>query len=286
MLRLLPVLPRALACGLVVTILATGCGDSGHDTETAGTDPVDPGTGSTPALVSSQPPGSPTSGTQPPSTGPGGTVPATSPTSVPTGDPAVTCDAPEGSGSAGGVAGDIDGDSRADLVRHAVDPATGTAAVEVCPSTATGGFTFAGLGQGELLELADLTGDGVFDVVYGSTAALARSSQVITMRAGVPVVVATEEGSALVLTDGWPEGLAPDGPRMAWGCDEAGGLPALITLELHIATGAPDITGTWAAWRLDDAVARLVETSEVTGSAGEDPVTAMDALVESWAPAC
>ncbi len=156
----------------------------------------------------------------------------------------------------------------------------------VCPSTAAGGFSFAGLGQAELLSLTDVTGDGVSDVVYGSTTAMSSSNQVITMRSGTPVVVTDAEGSPLVLTDGWPEGLPPEGPRVAWGCDEAVGAPALITLELRAILGLPDITGTWTAWTIADAVASPVNTSEVTGSAGDDPIAAMDALVEAWTPAC
>lgn len=196
------------------------------------------------------------------------------------GDPAITCD--------GGVMlGDVDGDGVDDPVAQVTDPATGDSTLDVCPSTATGGFQLTNGGQSEL-NLADVDGDGSAEIFYGGNQAMSRTVQIARYLDGQLVVVNGPEGTPLVLTDGFPEGLPPDGPRYGYGCDDHASGRVLVTVELSETETAegPVISGTWRAFTLDGSTAAQVDSSEISSEGYDDLQTELGELVAKWTPLC
>lgn len=266
-----------LVTALLVTPFLAGCadGDGQVSSDTSATSTAD-GRATTAAPDTTAPPTSPPDTVVAPTTAP-------APPEPPTGDPDITCAA------AGSATGDVDGDGTEDRV--AVGTADdGTSTLEVCPSVVEGGFALAPGPQG-VLALADVDRDGADEILFGGTTAMARTVRVARWTDAGVVVVTTGDGAPLELTDGYPEGVPPDGPRLAYGCDEADGAAALITLELTATPAAdadtePVIQGTWTAWRLDAGVATPIDRSTIDSVGGDDLLASLDALAGQWAPPC
>jgi hypothetical protein len=282
---------RLRSAAILVVILLTGAcsSDDGGDVSSGGT--------STEASTTAAPASGPTTpDTTPAGTEPAGTEPATTPTtaSPTTGGPTstVTGDGPTSVGDPGitcegaPTPADVDGDGIDDaIIATAADD--GFPIVEVCPSGSVGGFVLQPTGEGEL-SFADIDGDGAAEILYGGTQAMSRTVGVARMVDGALMPVIRTDGVPITLVDGYPEGLPPDGPRLAFGCDDHDTGRVLVTLELNEIDrdGSPVIDGVWSAYELDGPVVQQVDTAPVTAEGYDDTQTMLDELVASWAPPC
>lgn len=119
--------------------------------------------------------------------------------------------------------GDVDGDGAADRVMHRF--VSGAAVLQVCLADGLAD-RLAGLGQGEVLQLVDIDGDGRVEIAYGATTANAAFARLAVWHDGglVPVTLSGSE-QVLELTRGGTGTF--DGDRWsaieAWGCTDLDG---------------------------------------------------------------
>jgi hypothetical protein len=200
-----------------LAIMAAACGGGGGDdvaSDTSSTADSPPAsTATTEAGATSTPPSSDDTVTAPSTIGDGTRPPA-------------GCD------EAGTITGDVDGDGQSDRVIHhmTADGAT----LEVCTWYFSG--SIPGIGQAEFAALADVDADGTEEIFFGSTTAGSRMVQIAHVdQEGNIVVLNTDDGTPLVLTDGYPDGRPPDGHRFAYGCVAASdGVPAhLVAMDIE-----------------------------------------------------
>lgn len=278
--RLLPV-----SAFVIAALALTACSsDDGGDVRSGGTATEAPATSAPatdPTAPATAPPGTESGsppGTDAPTTGaPGSTDTTTLTGSI--GDSSITCEGAP-------TPADIDGDDVDDAI-IATTSDDGFPVVEVCPSGTVGGFVLQQTGEGEL-SFADIDGDGTAEIFYGGTQAMSRTVGVARMVDGTLLPVIRADGVPITLIDGYPEGLPPDGPRLAFGCDDHDTGRVLVTLELNEVDrdGEPVIDGVWSAYELNGHVVEQVDTAAVTAEDYDDTQTMLDELVASWAPPC
>lgn len=202
----------------VATVACGGGGDDVSSDTTAGADET----------TTSEPSDPTTAATTPDTTGGG-------PSTIGDGT-----EPPHGCAEAGTINGDVDGDGQSDRVIHHMT-ADGPV-LEVCTWYFSGRID--GTGQAEFLQLTDVDGDGTDEILFGSTSATARMVQIAHVdREGNIVVLALDDGSPLVLVDGYPDGDPPDGHRFTYGCVAATDeVPAHLVMVEVTATNA-DVDG-------------------------------------------
>lgn len=130
------------------------------------------------------------------------------------------------------VEADADGDGRVDFVFHEwLGPpnAKGGAVLGVC--TADGRFDRRpGAGQAEVLEIADVEGDGRDEIFYGGTSASARIMSIAVFRGGALERVRARGGEVLLLLDGLGEGPSAG----AVGCEDRAGDKATELVQVRV----------------------------------------------------
>lgn len=208
----------------------------------------------------------------------------TPPTTEPV-TPPVSCDEGET------ISADADGDGAADTIVLVTDPSTYTSELRVCTTTAT--LTLDALGA-STLSAADADGDGAAEIFYGGTGATSQTVQVARVVDGSLVTV-TANGGPLMLTDGYPDGTPPDGPRHAFGCGGTvdGAAAHLIVLRvtpINASEYAFSLEAT--GYVLEGGTASVAGTQTVTSAAGtpggtpEDLIAYANEIVAEHAPAC
>jgi hypothetical protein len=211
--------------------------------------------------------------------------PTTQPTTTEPGEPTVSCD--EGTT----LSADVDGDGTVDAVALVTDPSAFTSELRVC--TAAGTIALDALGA-TTVDAADIDGDGAAELLYGGSGATSRTVQVAQLVDGNLLTV-TVDGAPLILTDGYPDGTPPDGPRHAFGCGGTVDGTAVHVIVLRVTpinaaehTFSLDATG----YRLEGGTAVLAGTQTVTSAAGtpggtpEELIAYANEIVAEQAPAC
>jgi hypothetical protein len=176
--------------------------------------------------------------------------------------------------------GDVDGDGKPDRVVHLY--VNGSAVLRVCASS-VGYQELPGVGQAQYLALADIDADHVDEIFYGATTAGTRSVQVGRVVKRTLTAVSTKNGQALVLTDGFPNGAPPSGPRLAYGCAVNDVTRTLIVVKI-----SPDLKKvTTTNYELDGGRGLAGDPIEmpVSPPAG-DPIAVANKLATQYAPAC
>ncbi len=96
------------------------------------------------------------------------------------------------------VVGDVDGDGLDDLISFDVSASR----IVVCSGSEE--YTLGGAGGGEILEVADLNGDDIAEILVGGTAAWGAGTDVVALVEGELDFVVTPDGVPLSLWIGLP----------------------------------------------------------------------------------
>jgi hypothetical protein len=158
---------------------------------------------------------------------------------------------------------DIDGDGLPDLVYHDwIDDIIGPM-LGAC--TAAGGFSeIPGKGQSEIFQVADLTGDGRDEIIFGGTSvSLGFSSVAVWVDDGLHEVT-RRGGGELVLMEGQEFGGAGTlQVDLAWGCEEVEGSDLREIVQVRVRSSSDSGPARWTrvGYRLENSTVRIVSRS-------------------------
>lgn len=167
-----------------------------------------------------------------------------------------------------GLTAHLDGDDEPEFVFH--DWIRGWAVLGVC--TSTGDVeTIPGVGQSELLELADIEGDGHDEIFFGATTILAAHFSLAVFRDGELQAVTTKRGSPVSLVDGLDVSRDDSPEAGAIGCEDADGDGVGEIVQVLVRRTGDALAWSRRAFELDATSLREVasETGTLAGEADE-----------------